>query len=76
MVNKKIQNEQMVFHYKKKKDHTFPYKKMSIDDIRKEFYLRLFSSIYNNILKSHTITSLIAFIGQNNISEVLYECAI
>jgi len=39
IANKKIQNKQMVFHYKnkKKKDHTRPYIKITIDDIREEF---------------------------------------
>lgn len=78
-VNDIIYKDQMVFHYRKTMIHKQPkkYLNMAIKDIRKEFYILFFDCLYNKVAdEPHTLGTLVNFVGYNNISEALYECAL
>ena len=77
-VNDLIHKEQLVFHYRKTMAHKNPkkYIKMEVKDIRREFYESSFDRLYNEVSNEpYTLDTLVDFVGYNNISEALYECA-
>lgn len=77
-IEERIKNERMVYYYKRTMDNIFPskYKKMTLDQIKTEFYDICSEKIYEECSpKPHTIDSLVLVMGKNYISNALYACA-